>query len=95
MIKENIKNHNGVPFPQVSGLFHIIKYSPLWSKGNTPSWLLGEQMCTAMLETSVAVSQRTGNQPTITRPSYTNLRHIPERRSTILQRQLCSQLLYS
>lgn len=83
MIEVNIKNHNGVPFPQVSGLFHNNKYSPLWSKGTTPPWLVGEHSCTTTLEISMAVSQRTGNQPPITRPSSTDLRHIPERRSTI------------
>ena len=47
----------------------------MWSERNTPPLLVGVQTYTATLEVSVAVPQKTGNQPT-SRPRYTTLGHI-------------------
>jgi hypothetical protein len=49
----------------------------MWSKGSSPSLLIGVQACTATLEINLVVSQKTGNSST-SRPSYTSSEHIPK-----------------
>ena len=53
------------------------------SKGNTPPLLVEVQTCTATLEMSMVVSQKTGNQHT-SRLSNTTLEHISKKCSIIL-----------
>ena len=59
----------------------------MWNKGNTPLLLVEGQICTAMLEINMEVSQKTGNQSTL-RPSYTTPWHIPKVLSILSQRHL-------
>ena len=57
-------------------------------KGNTHPLMVEIQTYTTTLETSMAVSQKIGNQPT-SGSSNTTLEHIPKRYLIILQR-ICS-----
>ena len=59
----------------------------MWSKGNIPPLLVGIQTCTAILEISIVVSQKFGNQYT-SRSSDTTLGHIPKGYSIIPQGHL-------
>ena len=59
----------------------------MWSKGNTPPLLVRMQTCTTTLETSLAISQNIGNQPT-SWPSNATLRHIPKACSIMPQGHL-------
>ena len=56
----------------------------MWDKGNTPALLVGMKTCTAVLEISIAVSQKIGNQST-SRHNDIILLHIPKGFSIILQ----------
>ena len=56
----------------------------MWSKGNTSSLLMGMQICTTIVEISMAVSQKIGNQPT-SESNNTTLGYIPKGCSIILQ----------
>ena len=49
----------------------------MWSKGNTPPLVIGVQACIVILEISIVVSQKIGNQPT-SHPAITTLGHIPK-----------------
>jgi hypothetical protein len=59
----------------------------IWSKGSTPTLLVGVQTCTTSLEINLAVSQKTANSST-SRPSYITPGNIPKRYSNIPQRHL-------
>ena len=63
----------------------------MWSKGNTHSLVVGMQTCATTLEISVAVSQKTGNQPTVGF-SNTTLGNTPKRCSIILQKHLLNHV---
>ena len=56
----------------------------MWSKGSSPSLLIGVQACTTTLEINLVVSQKTGNRST-SRPSCSTPGHIPRRNFTIPQ----------
>lgn len=47
----------------------------MWSKGNIPPLLVGEQTCTGILQINMAVSRKTGSQST-SRPSYITFGHM-------------------
>jgi hypothetical protein len=56
----------------------------LWTKGNTPSLLVGVQTCIIIMDINLAVSQKIGNSST-SRHSYITPGYIPKRCSTIIQ----------
>jgi hypothetical protein len=63
----------------------------MWSKGNTPPFLVGVPTCTTTLEINLAFSHKTGNNST-SRSIYTIPGHIPKRCPTIPQRHLLNYI---
>ncbi|KAL6083391.1 hypothetical protein STEG23_025910, partial [Scotinomys teguina] len=56
----------------------------MWSKRNTPPLLVGMQIGTTTLESSMANPQKIGNHSS-SRPSHTTLGHIPKECPVISQ----------
>ena len=63
----------------------------MWSQRNIPPLLVGMQTCTAILEISMVVSQKIGNQST-SRSSNITIGHIPKGYSIISQGHLLNNV---